>query len=398
MNIKKTLHLVFDIIVFSMLLIPSALRIFKNLKPGLFANIKVQPIPTTFYSNSLNGQGLKGKLKGVLMDTRIAGNNFGTWYNDNFTLKSELLKVFHYVKENILFNDPFPGKVIKGKDGWLFAGDFYDKGFSEQLGYERMKDEDIKELVQIIDYYQQWCASLGIRYVFMPIQGKAGFYHEYVPLKKSGLLTTLDLLVKQLEPTQVVVVDVRKSLEKGRQKQLYLKEDTHWNGNGAWLAYNQLLDTLQCYIPELMKLKDNEVFTDTIYPSSMDLAMLLNRTSPYPNLYVVPKIVQAKLVENKLKVPDDYTYVAKSNYEFRFENPAANKKALIFRDSYFVHLQPLVIEAFKESVLIWSRIPDTALIISEHPDFVIHQISERLINDCYEEIKAKNALKIKPDQ
>lgn len=250
-----------------------------------------------------------------------------------------------------------------------------------------MNPDEIDDLAKTIAGLQEWCESRGIYYVFLPTWGKAGIYHESIPMKPSAEPTNLEQLIITLIRKDVRVVDSRLELVKHRNKPLYFKHDSHWNGHGAWIAYRQLMDTLRRFNPDLMEFSAEDVTADTIYPGDMDMAKILGRKSPYPSIYVNPKVRLARQVEDRLTLPENYNYVRPENYENRFRNDSAKQKVLVFRDSFFVHLKPLLIESFNESVLIWHRIPDTALIKKEKPDVVIQQISERLINDMYYEMK-----------
>lgn len=389
---QRSFQLLFSLTLASLFLLPAGMRCIHMITPGTSLPVSVKPLPDFQIENIKNGQGMKGKIKGAYMDMPGVLRQFDDWYRTGFTFREELLGIYQGIKTDLLNTQVYPDQVLAGRDDWLFTGDNFDGSFSELLGLRRMTDPEIKELADIIENLQAWCERRGIVYVFMPVRGKAGFYQDKILYYKSDLPTTLGLLVNELKGRGLRVVDSRAELEKYRDKQLYFKQDSHWNGHGAWIAYNLLMDTLQQHIPGLYRLSKNDVFADTTYPGDNDLARLINRKSPYPSVYVKPKRPTAVRIENRLTVPDDYVYVAKSNYEFRFRNDSAKFKSLVYRDSYFVHLEPLFIQSFNESVEIWHRIPDTTLIKNEHPDVVLQEISERIINDFYEEYKTIHGL------
>lgn len=387
---RKYKDLLFGIFISMLFLLPLGFRIAKTAFPGLLFPQKVEPVPSI---NIRLSPFQDIKIKESLNALTTYAHTFNYWYQYHFTLNKEFLKVYQLIKEKILHTNPFPDRVIEGRDGWLFTGDHFDGSLSEQLGFSRMKDQEIAVLGIILLQYQNWCEENGIFYAFMPVQGKAGFYSRFIPIKKPQEPTTLERLIEQLKLLDVKTIDCRESLQKAGNQQIYLKEDSHWNGHGAWMAYKQMMDTLKKYFPKIEILHEHDVSADTI-SERMDLADVLNRKSPYPNIFIRPKNPGAKQQPDRLKIPDDYLYVAPANYEFRYTCNNKPLKALIFRDSYFSHLQPPVTESFGETTLIWHRIPDTSLIKSEQPDVVIHQLSERLINDFYKEYKLKHPLKI----
>gem|GEM_PF-2097524 len=386
---QRSFQILFSLILSFLFLLPAGVRFIHIISPGVVLPVEVKPGPVFNIENIKNGKGIKGKIKGTYMDIGGVVQQFNDWYRTGFSFREELLDIYKVIKTDLLKTQVYPNKVLVGSDDWLFTGDNFNGSFSELLGLSRLPDPDIKALGNIIQNTQSWCEKRGILYVFMPIKGKAGFYQDKILYRKSNLPTTLGMLTDELRARGVLVVDSRAELEKHRDKQLYFKQDSHWNGQGAWIAYNQLMDTLQQHFPGIFRLGEDDVFADTVYPGDNDLARLINRPSLYPSVYVKPKSSTAVRINNRLTVPDDYVYVAKSNYEFRFRNDLRKLKSLVFRDSYFVHMEPLFLQSFGESVEIWSRIPDTTLIRQEQPDVVIQQISERLINDMYLEIKSK---------
>lgn len=390
---QRYFHLIFSIAISTLILAPAGYRLFVTIFPEPEYPVAVHPLPALQAWNIKNGQGIKGKIKGIYMDLSLNLNQYDDWYKTGFTFRSELLELYKTIKTDIFHAQPFPDKVILGRGDWMFTGDRFDGSLSEQLGYNRMTSEEINDLADMIAAFQKWCEGQDIFYVFMPTWGKAGLYSDSIPMKPADTPSTLNALNHVLISKGVRVLDSRRQLEKHRSKTLFFKHDSHWNGHGAWIAYRQLMDTLQTFNPDLPGLTAEDVTADTIFPGDMDIAKLLGIKSPYPSIYVRPKIRRTQQVENRLSLPENYTYVPPENYEKRFRNDSAEQKLLVFRDSYFVHLKPLLTESFKESVLIWHRIPDTTLILQEQPDILIQQISERLINDMYFEIKSKAAQK-----
>lgn len=392
---RRNFYLVFSLMIALLILAPGVCRLFVTIVPRIDYPISVDPIPPLQTQNIQNRKGIKGKVKGIYMDLSHNLNQYNDWYRTGFTLRSELLTLYNIIKMDILNSQPFPDKVIIGRGDWMFTGDRFDESLSEQLGISRMAPDEIDDLADMITGLQHWCERQGICYVFMPTWGKAGFYHDSIPMKRSVEPVTLEQLISALMGRGVRVVNSRPQLAKHRSKALFFRHDSHWNGHGAWIAYQQLMDTLKVYLPDIKVLKEEEVFADTIFPGDMDLTKLIGIKSPDPSIYVTPKKKHAQKVAPRLSIPDPYIYVPPENYEFRYRNHLGRYKALVFRDSYFVHLEPLFVQGFNETVLVWHRIPDTTLIKQENPDVIVHQISERLINDMWEELTQRPDLKIK---
>ena len=387
MKINNLHSWAFTMLFAGVIFLPITLQVLKDAIPETLKTKQVLDLPPEYHFHIHNGRGLKGKIKGTYLDAVYFVNNFAPWFSSHFPMKTKFLQLFQAVKTNIFCVDPFPDKVITGSNGWLFAGDDFNRGLSEQLGYERMKNEEIEDFAQILSNLDGWCKENGCFFIFLPIQEKTSFYHEFVPLKKSSQPTTLELILKKAAEKGIKTIDVRKSLASGNQMQLYRKEDTHWNSIGAWLVYNQLMDTINTNFWRVKKLNPYEIENRFYILKNMDLAKLLNRESNSYEFLVLPANEHAQLIDKQLKIPDTSPPEFFNNWETRFQNAAESKKILVFADSYFVHLAILVKESFNETVIIRQPNPDTNLIRIEKPDIVIFEVLERLINDNYETLK-----------
>ena len=355
----------------------------RSFAPALIGYKKPIKPPAINLYHFNNGQGIKGKIKGVFLDVKNNTVKLYNWYKRKLGFKKELLKGYQFIKEDVLNTNPFPNKVFKGRDGWLFLGDDFDYALSTSLGIKRFKKEQIKKLTGIITSHYNWCQQRGIGYYFMLIPGKHDVYSEYLPFDKPDQPTTYNWLSEALALTNIPFVDSRKPLISGKSRQVFYKEDTHWNGHGAWIAYRQLMDSIRQDFPSISGLNHHEVFFDSIFNGSGDLAEFLNRKSPFPKISVNPVVSNAKIMKKQLKVPPGYNTSSPNNYEYRYRNRKGALKILVFRDSFFCTMKPIIAATFHTSVLIWDPFLDTNIIIKEQPDIVVQEITERMIRNFY---------------
>ena len=61
-------------------------------------------------------------------------NDFNSYYSDNFGLRNIFYGVYREIKVNIYHTDPFPQKVVKGKEDWYFLGDYYSNDIRVSKG------------------------------------------------------------------------------------------------------------------------------------------------------------------------------------------------------------------------------------------------------------------------
>ncbi len=65
------------------------------------------------------------------------------YYNDNFSLRNQLVKLKSNLIANALQKSPMPDKVIFGKDGWLFL---VEKELKEYRGTNLLKQNDVDKI------------------------------------------------------------------------------------------------------------------------------------------------------------------------------------------------------------------------------------------------------------
>jgi hypothetical protein len=311
---KNIANIFFTIIISLLFILPNSYMVVRSFAPGLIGYKKPLKPPAINLYHLNNGQGIKGKIKGVFLDAKNNASKLYEWYKSKLGFKKELLKIYQFIKEDLLNTNPFPNKVFAGRDGWLFLGDDFDYALSTSLGIKRLNKRQIDKLAGIITSHYNWCDQRGIRYYFMLVPGKHDIYSEFLPFGKPDMPTTYDWLSEALTLTHVPFIDSRKPLVHGKTLQLYGKEDTHWNGHGAWIAYRQLIDRIGQDFPSISGLKYEEVFFDSAYNGSGDLASFLNRKSPYPKISVKPLVPNARIMEKQLKVPPGYITSNPNNY------------------------------------------------------------------------------------
>ena len=84
-------------------------------------------------------------------------------------------------------------------------------------------------------------------------------------------------------------------------------------------------------------------------------------------------------IKSKLKVPLNYHFNP-NLYELRFSNDSAPLKILIFRDSFGQALSKFLKESFGETLFIWKRTFNHALIEAYQPDIIIDEVVERNVD------------------
>ncbi|MCI5165831.1 MAG: hypothetical protein D3903_06980 [Candidatus Electrothrix sp. GM3_4] len=108
---------------------------------------------------------------------------FDAYYRDHFGLRDNLVRLYNIVSLKVFQVSPSEF-VLKGRNGWFFYTgegvfeDFNGMQQSDQISLE-------KHAATLIDRRDLF-ASLGVRYLFVPVPNKISIYDEYLPDRIQG--------------------------------------------------------------------------------------------------------------------------------------------------------------------------------------------------------------------
>ncbi len=133
-------------------------------------------------------------------------------------------------------------EVLVGRDGWLFLARDHDC-VPEIRGTAPDLDERAREWGARLAQTRSLCDEMGVPFVYAIAPAKQAVYPEALPPGFSPAGQSLASRVKgQLrERDDVRFVDLHGPLLEAKQRrQVYYKQDTHWNLRGGWVAYRAL--------------------------------------------------------------------------------------------------------------------------------------------------------------
>lgn len=327
-------------------------------------------VPSLFFFFKTNEiEGFKSENQAPLeFNKKRPFEMFDTYYKNNFAFRNILAQQYLNFNANYSKTSSLPDRVVVGKDGWYFLGDFWNDNYSEAIGVAPQDIPRLDATVQRVLEMQHFCDSLGIKfYYFMPPNSHT-INAKYLPVVPNHRQRNIDYIFHALQ-NKVECVDVRKELiAQNQNSNLYYKTDSHWNSNGAFIGAQKLLSTIKKDFP--------------------------NTTVPDKRNYTISqkKINQMDLTKMLKEYSDDmeYTYREKVKPSFQVKMDTINKilqrrvlnsknayKVVIFRDSFFEHLLQFTDNTFHEILYLSSPIFYKQKVMEEKPDFVIFEIVER---------------------
>ena len=154
---------------------------------------------------------------------------------------------------------------------------------------------------------------------------------------------------------------------------LYYETDTHWNFQGAHLVSILLQNAIESLFP-------NVAFPKIEYETKISYG--INPTDIPPMLGLEPQNnTQIQLTPVGRDNSDFYTYI-KNDDRNGVHTKGTDKslpRALIYRDSFFIALEPFVSPLFSEAEYIWKqfREEDKEYVLQYKPDIIIFEAVER---------------------
>ena len=349
-------------------------------------------VSNVFYSNTdmLDNRVLNKKPETF---TRSFATDFENYYNDTFAGRKKLIKKLAKIKMKLKFDSE---TFIHGQDDWMF----YDSGkvpdgytLIDYFGAIQFSEAQLKEMAEGIKAAERYYKARGIDYVIVVIPNKENLYAEYMPerlqTERVSDESRMDKAVKYLQKhTDVKIINLKYALEKAKTDvpvKLYFKRDSHWNGVGAYYAFNEVLRVLNAngYHLPIEELKDNMITYTGSHSTDMDI---IENEASFGVKY-------REDVESKTLIDEDNGFMR----VYETPNAYTGKTMLMVRDSFGITSMPYYNKVFKKTVYVHTKYNKRnsldELVEKYQPDIVVDHLVERYFsrflkyNEMYGEVK-----------
>lgn len=315
-------------------------------------------------------------------------SQLSNYLNDHFGYRDVLIHRYYREIKKRFGKTGMESRVLLGQEGWYYysAGNEIED-FTGQLPLSRQQLEAwTAERWRRAD----WLKAKGIAYLVLIPPNKTSIYPEFLPAGMASLKGTsrLEQLLEFAESKPMpFLVNLRQPLLQAKQDhQLFYKTDTHWNMRGAFVAFREIVKTLEKQLPAVQLTTSFSFGPDTIRPC---------RNSPFDCDLARMAMQQEEAVETfptlsdfkQCAEPYDIQGFNLSHLPQREDAPSfgrgcaqKNLTAVVFRDSFFIALQPFLSENFGRVVYLWKRYDQTNIeevLKFFTPDVVIEEIVER---------------------
>ena len=293
-------------------------------------------------------------------------------FDTNYSGKDVLNKFGANFRYHVLGDEVF-NEVLSGPGDWLnFIGELSLDDYQNVIPFT---DAELTQIQSNLDAIQKNLAEKQIKFYVVVPPNKNTIYPEMLPttIPIIGEKSRLSQLMEYQETTgNTKIIDLREPLlEKKRTDLIYGATDSHWNAIGAWVGYYELMSRISLDFPQIIphKLEEYRIAERTV--SGISLAELAGELQ-ISDTVIYLSLVTGNNVESEQYTVDGINYIKSSN-----SNPNL-PTAVIFRDSFFMSLQPLVADHFSESTYVWGAY-DQAVVDEIQPDIVIYEVTERYL-------------------
>lgn len=311
-------------------------------------------------------------------------------FDENFPGKVHLISTFNHLRYSM--GDKVFSEVLVGKDGWL---EYTLNRNLEDYQNALTIPGEMESIHQKLDMLNKELASRGITLVVVVAPNKATIYSDKISekLEKISKKSRLEIFLELTRQTHSsYVVDLRPALMQARQNhQLYYKTDTHWNSLGAFIAYQEIMNSVSQDYPELQPYGLDQFQWKETNPTVLDLARVIGADFiKESRIELKPKFYPTSYLRKISSQSDAYISWGYGGQE---------KTLLMYNDSFGAALQNFLQYHFKEAIYI----PDTDPELSKiswinimQPDIVIIECVERDI--AYLDLLVSRILKRLPQQ
>lgn len=327
---QKSFYKLFVIVVFFIYLFSGAIGVIKGVNASSFSQTE-QREPTLFPA--------------FFSDTKAPSpshftNELQKYLEDRFLLREKYLELLFKVWNiSPTFFDT-QAQYIRGKDNWLFL-----KG---GISYSNMQKFNKNNKIMFIEQIYKLCQNNNIIFIVLIGPDKHNVYPEFLPdyvreeINFTYFATHISRQIKD-NTFSCLYPDfktVKLNMEQGK---LYFKDDSHWNGYGAGVAFSMLIEELESKNikfnnpPQMiLRVREKQYGGDLINMSKLPLINYRDDQYWYFDY------------KGRENVEQIIAKVKEFKHVFKNKGAHSNKKIVLLGDSFTDELMPLLYPYFSE--------------------------------------------------
>ncbi len=280
--------------------------------------------------------------------------------------------------------------VLKGLDGWYFFNE--PDMLQDFQGRIPLTRSQLQFWLATQNQKNDWLASQGIRYMLIVAPNKQSIY-PHLLMKHAMSVKGTSRFEQLTEFTGGSLPDYMLNLHALLQPEkydrpLYYKNDSHWNKLAAYIVFRSMLERISAWFPE-------ESF-ETEFAFTADKTGIGGNTGKGGDL--VNMLLQPDVTETYPQMAEFQRCGSYQTLQYKLSNVSQspgrksfvrrcegkNLRAVVFRDSFLVQLEPMLSQNFQEIVYLWKDYDQKnieEILKYFKPDIVIESIVEANLFD-----------------
>ena len=164
-------------------------------------------------------------------------DEYEAWLQDHVSLRNVWIGLYSRILRAMKTSSQ--EQVILGKGDWLFYRDM----LNDYTGAEPLTDDEIARMALVLDTVDAGLKAHGSSLTVAAIPNKGSIYPQYMP--DAYPRSTAPGNAERLQAmSHVRFAPVKEALSARADEGLYFHGDVHWNGKGARIGTNAILNTL----------------------------------------------------------------------------------------------------------------------------------------------------------
>ncbi len=335
-----------------------------------------------------------------LRQVKTFARQFDQYYKESFGGRNALVYAYSKWKYDLMNQSPLPERVVVGKNGWFFLGDYYNDVIKQHRGLLPLPVDTARVIAGHLAQRQAELARQGIKLYVLIAPDSHSIYPEFLPshLKPASIYSSnsqlftnkanqkkalqnspLDVLTKAISRhRELAFIDLRDTLWRAKQThQVYQQTDTHWNSYGALIGCATLMNRIRQDFPQLRPVQKADYRIEPMQGRGGDLVMLFMLQYELRD----DVFYDIQLNDQLRPVRGDTTLNPETGLPaFRFVGVDQRQPRLLFLgDSFSLNMISHVAPYFSASYFERGNVLNPEVIRAEKPDVIVVQIVERNI-------------------
>ena len=324
---------------------------------------------------------------------------FEQYIDDRMPFRNQLIYA-NSLADYRLFQTDTTGKVIVGKEGWLFLRDSSDgSSMTDYKGENLYSEAELEEFAINLQETKNALAAAGAEFVVYIAPDKERMYPEYLPDcygEPAEMFIARQVMDYVRSHTDVKIIWGMEDLMAAKTggtggasaaaaaapganaetagngttapaELLYFPADTHWNHLGAYIGARTLLKELGIAIPspDAPEMKKEHYLNEV-----GDLAMLVHLA----DVFGLQEDIRVTGYDTHGMTEDSWDFATAFRYHTENGDP---RKLMVIRDSFGTAWSDVLGSQFKESVMFHRDYYQPEMFYEEMPDIVVYECVER---------------------